>query len=94
MERSVYGISLSLHVSRGSPRPITPAVPHNISICFWFDEVAYFYFVIDEKPKRLTGTGLKRMRNIAGNPRVALIIDHYEEEWTKGLQLADRVPGR
>jgi hypothetical protein len=37
--------------------------------------------VIDEKPKRLTGTGLKRMRNIAENPRVALIIDHYEEEW-------------
>jgi PPOX class probable F420-dependent enzyme len=58
------------------------AVPHNISICFWFDEVAYFYFVIDEKPKRLTGTGLKRMRNIAENPRVALIIDHYEEEWS------------
>src|SRR5216684_2138430 len=22
-------------------------VPHNISICFWFDEVAHFYFVID-----------------------------------------------
>ena len=58
------------------------AVPHNISICFWFDEVAYFYFVIDEKPKRLTGTGLKRLRNIAENPRVALIIDHYEEEWS------------
>jgi len=58
------------------------AVPHNISICFWFDEVAYFYFVIDENPKRLTGTGLKRMRNIAENPRVALIIDHYEEEWS------------
>jgi PPOX class probable F420-dependent enzyme len=57
-------------------------IPHNIPICFWFDEAARFYFVIDEKPKRLTGTGLKRMRNIAENPQVALIIDHYEEDWS------------
>jgi nitroimidazol reductase NimA-like FMN-containing flavoprotein (pyridoxamine 5'-phosphate oxidase superfamily) len=32
-------------------------VPHNIPICFWFDEVPHFYFVIDEKPKRLTAAG-------------------------------------
>ena len=57
------------------------AVPHTIPICFWFDGEIHFYFVIDEKPKRLPGTGLKRMRNIAENPQVALIVDHYEEEW-------------
>jgi PPOX class probable F420-dependent enzyme len=57
-------------------------VPHNIPICFWFDDADHFYFVIDEKPKRLTGTGLKRMRNIAQNPRIALVIDHYEEDWS------------
>jgi PPOX class probable F420-dependent enzyme len=56
--------------------------PHNIPICFWFDGGAHFYFVIDEKPKRLTAGGLKRMRNIAENPQVALLIDHYEEEWS------------
>jgi PPOX class probable F420-dependent enzyme len=55
--------------------------PHNIPLCFWFDGEKRFYFVIDEKPKRLTPRGLKRMRNIAENPRVALVIDHYEEEW-------------
>jgi len=54
--------------------------PHNVPICFWFD-AANFYFVIDQKPKRRTGTALKRMRNIAENPRVALLIDHYEEDW-------------
>jgi len=54
--------------------------PHNIPLCFWFDG-ARFYFVIDEKPKRATGTGIKRMKNIAENPRVALVIDHYEENW-------------
>jgi PPOX class probable F420-dependent enzyme len=56
-------------------------IPHNIPICFWFDDSTRFYFIIDEKPKRLTSVGLKRMRNIEENPRVALVIDHYEEDW-------------
>jgi PPOX class probable F420-dependent enzyme len=56
------------------------AAPHNVPICFWFDG-AVFYFVIDKKPKRRTGVRLKRMRNIASNPSVALLIDHYEEDW-------------
>jgi PPOX class probable F420-dependent enzyme len=55
--------------------------PHNVPLCFWFDGGTHFYFVIDEKPKRAVGTAIKRMRNIAENPRVALIVDHYEEEW-------------
>jgi PPOX class probable F420-dependent enzyme len=55
--------------------------PHNVPLCFWFDDVARFYFVVDEKPKRAAGLGIKRMRNIAANPRVALVVDHYEEEW-------------
>jgi coenzyme F420-0:L-glutamate ligase/coenzyme F420-1:gamma-L-glutamate ligase len=58
------------------------AAPHAIPICFWFDSTR-FYFAIDEKPKRATGSGLKRMRNIAQNPRVALIVDHYEEDWSQ-----------
>ena len=57
-------------------------VPHNVPLCFWFDG-ARFYFAIDEKPKRKSGTAIKRMRNIAENPRVALLIDHYEEEWSQ-----------
>jgi PPOX class probable F420-dependent enzyme len=56
--------------------------PHNIPLCFWFDG-ARFYFVIDEKPKRNTGAAIKRMRNIADNPRVALVIDHYDEDWNR-----------
>jgi len=56
--------------------------PHNIPLCFWFDGLR-FYFVIDEKPKRKSGTGIKRMRNIAENSRVALVIDHYDEDWSR-----------
>ncbi len=56
--------------------------PHNIPLCFWVDDDNRFYFIIDEKPKRASGTSIKRMRNIAANPRVALVVDHYEEDWT------------
>lgn len=55
-------------------------VPHNIPVCFWFDN-ARFYFAVDEKPKRRHALKLKRMRNIAANPQVALLVDHYEEQW-------------
>jgi PPOX class probable F420-dependent enzyme len=54
--------------------------PHVIPICYALvgDHV---YFVIDEKPKR-TRAGLKRLRNIAANPQVALVIDDYDEDWS------------
>jgi coenzyme F420-0:L-glutamate ligase / coenzyme F420-1:gamma-L-glutamate ligase len=57
-------------------------VPHNVPLCYWFDG-EHIYFLIDEKPKRAKGLALKRMRNIAQNPRVALVIDHYEEDWSQ-----------
>ena len=56
--------------------------PHNIPLCYWFDGER-IYFAIDEKPKRKSVLGLKRMRNIAENPRVAFVIDHYEEDWSQ-----------
>jgi coenzyme F420-0:L-glutamate ligase / coenzyme F420-1:gamma-L-glutamate ligase len=55
--------------------------PHNVPLCFWYDDGSRFYFVVDEKPKRVAGGGIKRMRNIAANPRVAIVVDQYEEEW-------------
>jgi PPOX class probable F420-dependent enzyme len=55
-------------------------VPHVIPICYALVDEA-FYFVIDEKPKR--SRNLKRLRNIAANPRVALLIDDYDEDWTR-----------
>lgn len=55
--------------------------PHVIPICYALD-ADVFYFVIDEKPKR-TRTGLKRLRNIAENPHVALVIDDYDDDWSR-----------
>src|SRR5262245_17530927 len=56
--------------------------PHAVPLCFWFDG-SRFYFVIDEKPKSASAMRLKRMRNISENPRVALVIDHYEDDWAQ-----------
>ena len=37
------------------------------------------YSAVDAKPK--TTTRLQRLRNIAADPRVALLADHYQEDW-------------
>ncbi len=55
--------------------------PHVIPLCYALVDGAV-YFVIDAKPKRRGGTALKRMRNIAENPAVALVVDDYDEDWS------------
>lgn len=35
---------------------------------------------VDAKPKRTTD--LQRLRNVAANPAVSLIVDHYDADWT------------
>ena len=54
--------------------------PHLVPICFVYDGHA-IYSPIDHKPKRRTGYGMKRIRNILENPRVAFLVHHYEEDW-------------
>jgi len=56
--------------------------PHVIPICFVFDGKEFFS-PIDEKPKRTAPMKLKRLRNIAENPNVSLVIDRYNEDWSK-----------
>jgi PPOX class probable F420-dependent enzyme len=40
------------------------------------------YITIDEKPKR-TDRPLKRLRNIAENPEIAVTMDRWDEDWRK-----------
>ena len=56
--------------------------PHVIPICFVSDG-KQFFSPIDEKPKRTVPAKLKRLKNIAENPNVALIVDRYDENWRK-----------
>ncbi len=55
--------------------------PHVIPLCYALEDDRV-YFVVDAKPKRRGGTALKRMRNMAENPAVALIVDDYDEDWS------------
>ncbi|MGA7911582.1 MAG: TIGR03668 family PPOX class F420-dependent oxidoreductase [Candidatus Dormiibacterota bacterium] len=54
--------------------------PHVVPVCFAF-EGDTIYIAVDGKPKQTRD--LKRLRNIAANPAVALLVDHYEDDWAK-----------
>jgi PPOX class probable F420-dependent enzyme len=55
--------------------------PHVVPVCFAVADDA-LYITIDEKPKR-PDTPLKRLRNIAENPAVAVAVDRYDNDWTR-----------
>ena len=56
--------------------------PHVVPVCFVLDEQSV-YITIDDKPKREGTRALKRLRNIAENPAVSFVADHYEEDWSR-----------
>jgi PPOX class probable F420-dependent enzyme len=41
------------------------------------------YITIDDKPKRTSGRKLKRLQNIVENPRIAVVVDRYDEDWSQ-----------
>jgi PPOX class probable F420-dependent enzyme len=55
--------------------------PHVIPVCYAVAEDD-LYIAIDEKPKR-RDRPLKRLRNISENPAVAVIVDRYDEDWSR-----------
>jgi PPOX class probable F420-dependent enzyme len=54
--------------------------PHAVPICFVIEDDTLFT-VVDEKPKRTRR--LQRLRNIEANPGVEVLIDHYDDDWSK-----------
>jgi len=54
--------------------------PHIVPITFALDDDT-IYFAVDFKPK--TTADLQRLRNIEANPSVSVLVDHYEDDWTK-----------
>ena len=55
--------------------------PHVVPVCYAIDGDT-LYITIDEKPKQ-SGGPLKRLRNIAENPAVAVVVDRYDEAWAR-----------
>jgi PPOX class probable F420-dependent enzyme len=56
--------------------------PHVVPVCFALSGETV-YVTIDEKPKRDDAARLKRLRNIAENPSVAIVFDRYDEDWSR-----------
>jgi PPOX class probable F420-dependent enzyme len=72
------GLFLTARVARlatvsGSGRP-------HIVPCTFALSGDVIYSAVDAKPK--STTNLKRLRNIRQNPHVALLVDHYDEDWS------------
>jgi len=57
------------------------ARPHLVPIVFAL-EGERIYFAVDSKPKRTRD--LRRLANIAANPRVSVLVDHYDDDdWSR-----------
>jgi PPOX class probable F420-dependent enzyme len=54
--------------------------PHLVVVTFAV-EGDRVYTAVDAKPKRTRE--LKRLRNIRADPRVTVLADHYEDDWTR-----------
>jgi PPOX class probable F420-dependent enzyme len=56
--------------------------PHVVPVCYALDADA-LYFVADQKPKRTPARALLRLKNLRVNPRAAVVVDDWDEDWTR-----------
>jgi PPOX class probable F420-dependent enzyme len=56
--------------------------PYLVPICYAFDGT-HFYTALDEKPKSVAGTKLRRVRNIEARHEASLLIDQYDDDWSR-----------
>src|SRR6266516_6384724 len=91
MRRSVRGGQLNLEPNEARRRFAAAMVarlatvnpggrPHIVPVTFAVDGDV-IYSAVDAKPK--TTARLARLRNIAAEPRVAVLADHYEADWDR-----------
>ncbi|MGI8562726.1 MAG: TIGR03668 family PPOX class F420-dependent oxidoreductase [Candidatus Dormibacter sp.] len=53
---------------------------HVVPLCFVLAQ-ARIYWAVDQKPKRTRQ--LRRLANLLRDPRVSLLVDHYEADWDR-----------
>jgi PPOX class probable F420-dependent enzyme len=56
--------------------------PHIVPVCYAFDGTR-FYTPLDEKPKRVNESRLQRVRNIEARHEATLLIDQYDDDWSR-----------
>ena len=54
--------------------------PLLVPVCFAFDGAA-LYSAVDDKRKRTRD--LRRLRNVRDNPQASLLVDVWDEDWTR-----------
>ena len=54
--------------------------PHLVPIVFAYEH-GRLYTAVDLKPK--STLRLKRLANIEANPQVSVLVDHYDDDWSK-----------
>jgi PPOX class probable F420-dependent enzyme len=56
--------------------------PHLVPVTFVLERPSdVVWIVVDDKPK--STRRLRRVTNIEADPRVSLVVDHYEEDWDR-----------
>ena len=56
--------------------------PHVVPVCFAYDGT-HFYVPLDEKPKKVDESKLRRVRNIVARHEASLLIDQYNDDWSR-----------
>lgn len=57
--------------------------PHVVPIVFVYRD-GVLYTPLDLKPKRVSDPKrLRRVRNIVENPKVSVVVDRYDEDWSR-----------
>src|SRR5690349_14759174 len=56
--------------------------PHIVPVCYAFDGIR-FYIPLDEKPKKVDESKLRRVRNIEARHEASLLIDQYDDDWSR-----------
>jgi len=76
-ERAAHQLVADARVGRLAT--VTPqGHAHVVPCCFALDGECV-YSAVDAKPK--STLSLARLANLGANPRAALLVDHYEEDW-------------
>ena len=55
--------------------------PHLVPITFALLDERTLVTAVDHKPKRTRA--VQRLANIAANPQVSVLVDHYESDWQR-----------
>ncbi len=57
-------------------------IPAVVPICYQIQGQSLFS-VVDDKPKNVEPLRLQRVRNIHANPNMAVVVDHWDEDWSR-----------